>query len=234
MDKYNKIGLVVAMSEEQQCLYSSFGSKVKEEWFGNIKVTEFDFKNSKIYMADSGVGEISATMSTQLLILKYGVQVIFNFGVVGSLSGKLKCKDIAFVGEVVHYDFTTSYSDKERFGKYLFQPDSFLFYANKDMLEVAKNVVGDYPVVRIASGDKFIDDSNLKNWLTSHFGCDICDMESAGIYFACKNHNVPFLMIKAASDNADEDANEDFASVVKYGVNFYVDAVKKLLENIAE
>ena len=55
-------------------------------------------------------------------------------------------------------------------------------------------------------------------------------MESAGIYFACRNHSIPFLMIKAVSDSADDNASADFNSTIDAGVTFYVDAVKKLID----
>lgn len=234
MNKFNSIGLVVAMAEEQKHLYGSLGEIVQIYEFKNIKVTEFAYKNSKIFMADSGIGEISAALATQLLILKFGVQVIINFGVVGSLTRELGCKDIAYVNEIVHYDFSLQLSDKNSFGKYPFQRDSFIFKANDEMLSLAKAVVGDYKLARIVSGDKFIDDSNVKNWLINQFGGEICDMESAGICLTCRNHNIPFLMIKAVSDNADEEAAESFSAIVEHGVTFYIDAIKKLLASIAE
>ena len=98
------------------------------------------------------------------------------------------------------------------------------------MLELAKTIIGDKKVVRIVSGDKFVDDNEFRDWLINHFGGEICDMESAGIYFACKNHNVPFLMIKAVSDSADDNANEDFQATIDAGVTFYVEAVKTLID----
>ena len=181
-------------------------------------------------MADSGVGEIAAALSAQMLIVKFNVDFILNFGVVGGLSNKIGCGEVVYVGDIVHYDFTTSYKDKNKAGKYLFQPDSFVFNANKQMLELAKIIIGDKKVVRIVSGDKFVDDNEFRDWLINHFGGEICDMESAGIYFACKNHNVPFLMIKAVSDSADDNANEDFQATIDAGVTFYVDAVKTLID----
>lgn len=234
MEKFNCIGLVVAMSSEQQHLYGLLGKVENIYDFKNITVTEFSFKNSRIFMADSGIGEISASLATQLLILKFGVQLIINFGVVGSLTNELGCKDIAYVGEIVHYDFSLQLSDKNSFGKYPFQRNSFVFKANADMLELAKKEIGDYKVARIVTGDKFIDDSNVKNWLISQFDGEICDMESAGIYLACRNHDVPFLMIKAVSDNADEEATVSFSEIVNSGITFYVEAVTKLLNKIAE
>ncbi len=230
MDKIKRIGMVVALCDEQEHLIKSFGKFVKKYDFGEIKVTEFDYKDCKIFMADSGVGEIAAALSAQMLIVKFNVDFILNFGVVGGLSNKIGCGEVVYVGDIVHYDFTTSYKDKNKAGKYLFQPDSFVFNANKQMLELAKIIIGDKKVVRIVSGDKFVDDNEFRDWLINHFGGEICDMESAGIYFACKNHNVPFLMIKAVSDSADDNANEDFQATIDAGVTFYVDAVKTLID----
>ncbi len=230
MDKIKRIGMVVALCDEQEHLIKSFGKFVKKYDFGEIKVTEFDYKDCKIFMADSGVGEIAAALSAQMLIVKFNVDFILNFGVVGGLSNKIGCGEVVYVGDIVHYDFTTSYKDKNKAGKYLFQPDSFVFNANKQMLELAKNVIGDKKVVRIVSGDKFVDDNEFRDWLINHFGGEICDMESAGIYFACKNHSVPFLMIKAVSDSADDNANEDFQATIDAGVTFYVEAVKTLID----
>lgn len=229
-----KIGLVVAMVSEQEKLFSRLGQVVAEDMFGNIKVTTFNYNGCEVYMADSGIGEISAALSTQLLILKYGVEIILNFGVVGSLSSRFKCKDIALVNEVVHYDFSLQLSDSESFGKYPFQRDSFVFALNNDILERVNNVIGNKPLARIVTGDKFIDKSDVRNWLIDHFNGEICDMESAGIYLACRNFAVPCVMLKAVSDNADEEAVESFENIVAGGIDFYVDAVCKIIDNFAK
>lgn len=230
MESVKKIGMVVALVEEQEHLVKNFGKSVNGYEFGEIKIREYHYKNCSIYVADSGVGEISAALSTQLLILQFKVDVILNFGVVGGLTKDLDCGGVAYVGEIVHYDFTVSYKNKEMAGKYLFQPDSFVFNADRQMLELAKQVIGDKKVARIVSGDKFVDDNDFRNWLIEHFAGEICDMESAGIYFACRNHNVPFLMIKAVSDSADDNANADFNATIDAGVTFYVQSVKKLVD----
>lgn len=234
MKKFKKIGMVVALIEEQEHLTKHFGKKVKKYMFGEIVITQFQYKDCQIFMADSGVGEIAAALSTQMLILKFDVDVILNFGVVGGLASDLNCGGVAYVGEIVHYDFTQSYKNMDTYaGKYLFQPDSFVFNADKDMLKLAKKVIGDRKVVRIVSGDKFVDDNKFRDWLINHFGGEICDMESAGIYFACHNHNIPFLMIKAVSDSADDNASTDFNATIDAGVTFYVEAVQKLLDSFA-
>ena len=133
--------MVVALIEEQEYVIKNFGKPIKKYEFGQIKVTEFNYNGCKLFMADSGVGEISAALSTQMLILQFNVDVILNFGVVGSLSSDLNCGGVVYVGEIVHHDFTTSYKNKDMAGKYLFQMDSFVFEADKNMIEIAQKVI---------------------------------------------------------------------------------------------
>ena len=229
-----KIGLVVAMVSEQKELFDKLGVVVGEYVFGHIKVTEFKLGDAEIFMADSGIGEISASLATQLLIVKYGVAIIINFGVVGSLSDSYKCKDIVLVKEVVHYDFSLQSSDPNSFGKYPMQRQDFVFKLNNKLMQFTKSIIGEFPEVRIATGDKFIDVTATRDWLINHFACEICDMESMGIYLACENFDVPCIMLKVVSDNADESAQDSFESIIESGVTFYTDAVVKLISQLGD
>lgn len=228
-----RIGLVVALEAERNSLYLKLGDYLKKENYGNIVVTQFKKGDLQIYMADSGIGEISAALATQLLIIKYGVEIIINFGVVGSLVNKYNSGDVVLVGEVVHYDFSMQLSDKNMAGKYPFSRDNFVLNANIKYLEIAKQLLGNINIVRIASGDKFVDMTDMKNWLVNHFSCEICDMESAGIHLACSNNSIPYIMIKAVSDNADESAAQDFAETVTKGISFYINAVEAIIDAIS-
>lgn len=228
------IGLVVALEEEFRHIINEFGGKKAERKIGNIKIMELEYNGVRLHLAETGVGEISASMATMCLILECKVDAIINFGVVGSLKPEYKAGDTVIVNEVVHYDFTASLSDPDKWGKYLFKRDSFVHEIDDNSLDIVKNALGEnVRKVRIASGDKFINVSEMKNWLVSHFDCSICDMESMGIYLACANANVPLIMIKSVSDNADESADMDFLEVVKLGVSYYIDAVTKIVLNLS-
>lgn len=224
------IGLVVALEEEFRHIINEFGGKKGERKIGNIKVMELEYNGIRLYLAETGVGEISASIATMCLILECKVDAIINFGVVGSLKSEYKAGDTVLVNEIVHYDFTASLSDPDKWGKYLFKRESFVHEIDADTIALIKNTLGEsVRLVRIATGDKFINDSEMKNWLVSHFDCCICDMESMGIYLACRNANIPLIMVKSVSDNADESADMDFYEVVKLGVSYYIDAVKKII-----
>lgn len=230
-----KIGLVVALEEEFRHIIKEFGGKKGEISFGNIKIMELEFNNTQLFLAETGVGEISASMATMCLILDCKVDAIINFGVVGSLKANYKAGDTVIVNEIVHYDFTASLSDPDSWGKYLFKRDSFVHEIDANTIALIRKTLGEkVRLVRIATGDKFINVSEMKNWLVSHFDCCICDMESMGIYLACHNAGIPLIMVKSVSDNADESADMDFKEVVKLGVSYYIDAVKKIVSTLSE
>ena len=82
-----------------------------------------------------------------------------------------------YVGDVVHYEMDTSPVDHVPVGYYLsYKTDSFP--CDKQLLAVAKSAL-DLPVVRCASGDKFVADPVVKTHLHVEFNAQICDMESA-------------------------------------------------------
>jgi len=67
---------------------------------------------------------------------------------------------------------------------------------------------------RLVSGDSFIASSAKRKWLRETFHADAVDMVSAGIARVCEANGVPYVILRALSDNADEFASEDFARFV--------------------
>jgi len=59
---------------------------------------------------------------------------------------------------------------------------------------------------RIASGDQFVADQGVKDFITKEFGAYAVEMEGAAIAQAAYLNNVPFLVIRAISDKADGSA----------------------------
>lgn len=225
-----KIGIVTALADESVHLRECFGIATCVHEDGAYAVSEYSFAGKSIYMVNSGVGEIAAALATQHLIYRYGVNCILNVGLVGSLCDEFKRGQLVAVNEIVHYEFTASYSDEQVEGIYIGH-DSYILSADTSMLDAFLSI-SRLPLARIATGNKFVDATDLKNKLAVKFGCKICDMESAGIHFACINSGVPYVMIKCISDNADEDANESFTQAIDGGVRHYVDYVKTFIANI--
>ena len=174
---------------------------------GGFTVYQFSLgKHSAVLCCPPSVGEIAASAACQLLITKYGVDCILNFGVVGALTEKTAVQSFVYVGDVVHYDMDVSDVDEYPVGGYgCF--DDVAVKCDETLLAKARKV-NDLPVVRCASADKFVGKTEAKSALNRDFGAEICDMESAGILFACKFNNVPCLLVKCISDSLSGGYNE--------------------------
>lgn len=216
------IGMVVAMEKELLPLLANAGYKGEEVKEGYFSVHIFRIGENKIVCVKSGVGEIFAAAATQMLVDRYAVDVVLNYGVCGSLTEDLGIKGLVVVKGVVHYDFDTSPIDGCEVGRYLEFP-SVVLPTDAALLAKAKSILPGAREAICASADKFVADDGEKRRLHEVYGADVCEMESAGVLLTCLHAGVPCLVLKAVSDGkggADEfkemveEAAEECAKVV--------------------
>ena len=199
------VGFVVAMESEYVPFLSKLGKFVDSEVLAGIEFCKYELYDRTIFLAKCGIGEIASSAATALLIGRFGCRYIVNFGLVGSLDGA-SCGEIALVRDVVHYD-----CDITAFGHQLGAPadidDPFILADQKMVRSLERFKL---PVLRLASGDKFVADPALNSKIKTDFSANICDMEGAGVALTCARAHVPFTMIKLVSDGANDNATEDF------------------------
>lgn len=211
-----KIGIFTAVDTEAQSFIDGGAEKIADGAFTlyKLKLGHHD----AVLCCPPNVGEIAAAAACQLLITKYGADVILNFGVVGALTDKISLLSAVLVKSVVHYDMDTSQIDPLPVGRYeCFDGVSVL--CDETLLNRALDVCR-LPVVTCASGDKFVASPKQKAALNANFGAEICDMESAGILFTCKFNNIPCLMVKCVSDSLIGGSGEYEQNAVKAARNF--------------
>lgn len=225
--KVDVIGMVVAMDKEITPFLSTVGSCFLEEKKGAFNVFGYELHGKKIYLVRSGIGEIFASAATQLLISEYGVELIMNFGVCGSLVKSVGVLDTVIVGGVVHYDFDLTGIDDVVVGQY---PNELspVIETDKTLVEVCKKVMPSADVVICASADKFVSDMAIKTKLYGDFGAKVCDMECAGVLLTSKGYNIPSVIIKAVSDG--EGGAEEFSRLVHEASVQYIDALKEIVK----
>lgn len=220
-----KIGLVVAMVSEVMPFLEESSEDREELSIGLYKIYKFTENGNELYIIQSGVGEIFASSATQLLIDRFNVEVVLNFGVVGSLIPGTEIGQVAFMNGVVHYDYDTTPIDENLVvGQYPNEESPVIKIENK-YTEYLKENYPSVPFVICASADKFVADRNIKNYLRDTYGASICDMESAAITMVCKNNSIPCLFIKAVSDNE----SFDFLEGVKIASKVYLGIIKDII-----
>lgn len=209
-----KIGIVVAQLIEGADFMKKLGNYELIDLCEGFCVRKYAYKGKEIYLIESGVGEIRAAASTQLLIDRFEVEVIINFGVVGGLKTDMRGK-LCLVCGVAHYEYDTSPLDGAPRGKYeIF--DSAIIRPDSSILAVLKEVAPTAEIVVCASGDKFVADESFKKGLIKDFGASICEMETAGILITAKRFKIPCGFVKIVSDDGDHaDEYYDFLEHMK-------------------
>lgn len=188
------IGIIGAMEVEVAIL------KEKMEDVRIIKKASMDFyegilAGKKVVVVRSGIGKVNAGICAQILADVFSVDAIINTGIAGSLNKNINIGDIVLSTDVVQHDM-----DATGFGYRKGQiPQMPVFFFNADdnlrrlAAEVCKEVNPDIQVFegRIASGDQFVCDQDVKNRIVSEFSAYATEMEGAAIgQAAYLNENV--------------------------------------------
>lgn len=200
-----KAGLVVAV--EMEAVTEKYGPAEQVFQLPGYVVSLYRVDRYELYVVQSGAGEIAAAAATQLLISRFGAEMIFNFGVVGGLTDDMAVMRSCLVEQVVHYDMDTSQCDDIEVGRYLSYP-TVMIPADPELLAAARAILPELPLVTCASADKFIADPVRKRELHEQFGADICEMEAAGIVLTANRNQVPCLLLKLVSDGIEGGAEE--------------------------
>ncbi len=162
-----------------------------------------------------GVGKVNAAMCTQILISSFGVTHLVNTGIAGSLDAKLDIGDLVVSRDVMHHDFDCchfGYAPGQVPGM-----DTVTFPADANMREQACAAAeavhpGHVRQGRVASGDQFVCSKEKKQAIIALTGALCTEMEGAAIaQTACRN-GVPFVILRAISDKADDSAEMDYPS----------------------
>ena len=229
------LGIIGAMDEEV--------AKVKEQ-MQNVdvmtKATMECFKGTlggkQGVVVRSGIGKVNAAMCAQILMDEYHVDAIINTGIAGSLNAAIDIGDIVLSTDTLEHDM-----DAVAFGYPVGQiprMDTLSFEADAELRAVAKaaceKVNPEVKVFegRIVSGDQFISDKAKKQWLVENFAGYCTEMEGAAIAHAAYLNNVPFLIIRAISDKADDSASVDYptfeAKAIEHSVKLILELCSQL------
>ena len=215
-------GIIAAMRIELHGL-CQIATEVTHREICSVDYITAKIDGHPVVMAVSGEGKVNAAVCAQTMILAFGAERIINTGVAGSLSPTLHVPDVAVATETVQHDYDLSPLGFPR-GQVLCgrRNDEF-----PDGDAITVRFPADPAIVRaltqaakaegchaeagcIVSGDQFIADPDVKADLVKTFGGIACEMEGGAIAQVCRVAGVPYGVLRAISDNADEKAPETF------------------------
>lgn len=184
------ICFVVALKKEAQGLLEKV-SNCKEFLLADKVAYSFDILGKKAILAISGIGKVSAALTTQLLIDKYSPEFIFNFGTCGGMNKSVEILKYYVIEKCCQFDFDLRELDGVPLG-YIQEYDSVYFNNYTKNLDFL-------PKSNVASADRFTDDVNDVKSIND-MACSLRDMEGGAISQVCTSNKVPLVMIKGISD----------------------------------
>lgn len=189
-----------------------------------------------VVVVRSGIGKVNASICTQILADEYKVNYIINTGVAGSLHNEINIGDIVLSKDALQHDM-----DATGFGYavgVIPQMEKSIFEADERLIQIAEKCIKEDItdinafVGRVVSGDQFISDKGKKKWIVNNFQGYCTEMEGAAIAQAAYLNNIPFLIIRAISDKADDSATEDYptfeAKAAQHCVKLLCEMVKEI------
>lgn len=228
------IGIIGAMQEEVEQIVAVMDVE-REETKASMTFRAGKLSGKDVVIVVSGIGKVNAAICTQILVDDFKVDYVINTGIAGSLNAAIDIGDIVISSDVLHHDM-----DATNFGYPLGQVprmDTLSFPADKHLIEVAKNAcakvvpeIGTH-VGRIVSGDQFISDKATKERITKNFNGFCTEMEGASIAHTAYLNKVPFVILRAISDKADDSASVDYPTFEKQAI---ANGVKLIKEFVAE
>ena len=226
------LGIIGAMDEEV--------AKLKEH-MTDVTVTtkaSMDFykgnlNGKEVVVVRSGIGKVNAAICTQVLVDDYKIDAVINTGIAGSLRAEINIGDIVLSTDTLEHDMEAT-----AFGYPVGQiprMDTFSFKADERLIALAKECCARVnPEIqtftgRVVSGDQFISSKEKKNWLIETFDGYCTEMEGAAIAHCAYLNNIPFLIIRAISDKADDSAQMDYPAFEALAIER---SVKLMLEMV--
>lgn len=219
------IGVIGAMEEEITLLKDRL-THVKCEKEAGLTVYSGILGDKKVVLCQSGMGKVNAAAAAQFLITKYSVNAIINSGIAGNMTSKIGVGDVVVSKTVTYHDAQLDMIKKA-------YPYLDIYTGNENLVKAATNACTSLGVKsiegKIATGDLFIGEKELKEKIKAFCDPDCVEMEGAAIAHVASKNDVPFVIIRAMSDNADENAFETLV-VKQFDVSEYCDTAAKICE----
>ena len=218
------LGIMGAMPDEVDQLCAKL-ENVTVEPYGGVEYHKGMLAGKQVVVCCAGMGKANAAATTQVLITKFGAEKIIFSGIAGNMTSKIGIGDVVIGKTVLYHDAQLDM---------ICQTPPFLKEYPGDPALIAAAEAGVKALVgKIATGDLFVGDSETKAAIEAKCAPDCVEMEGAAVSQIAAKNGVPCVILRAMSDNADEDGHEVLV-VKKFSISEYVATATKIVAAMVE
>ena len=231
-----KLGIIGAMEIEVAILKSKL-ENAKVTKVGPMEFYEGRLAGLDVVIVMCGVGKVHAAMCTQVLCAMFGVTHIVNTGVAGSLDAQLDICDVLVSTDAIQHDMDVTHLGYD-VGKVpgldvqAFPADEKLVRYAYDASEALRP--GHTRLGRVATGDQFVNSKALKEKIIADTAAQCTEMEGGAIAQVAYVNRVPFVILRAISDKADDSADMDYPTFEKLAAHNCAAVTEALAKRLAE
>ena len=209
-----KLGIIGAMEQEVEALLARMEEKSESEKAGS-RFYDGMLEGLPVTVVQCGVGKVNAALCTQILCDCFGVTHLVNTGIAGSLCADLDIGDLVVSQDAMYHDV-----DAVAFGYPMGKVpgmDVTAFPADDTLVGYAFAAAesvnpGHTKIGRVASGDQFVASRAVKERIIQLTKGLCTEMEGAAIAQTAYRNGIPFVILRAISDKADDSAEMDYPS----------------------
>lgn len=172
-----------------------------------------------------GMGLVNAAATTQYLVDAYHPDAIIFSGIAGSLNKSMHINDVVLGGTLRYLD-----SDMRMIAQW--KPETEEFHSDPHLLEVADAALDKLGIHHmtgiIASGNNFIGTPEQAAVVAQATHADAVEMEGASVAHVAARNDVPALVIRALSDEADT----EYEQFTEFDISDFADTAARLTVDI--
>lgn len=229
-----KLGIIGAMAVEIETLKENMSDLTVTTRTG-MEFYEGTLEGLSVVVVQCGIGKVNAAICAQVLCDCFGVTHLVNTGIAGSLCADLDIGDMVVSKDAMWHDFDCVHFGYEM-GK-VPGMDVVSFPADTSMMEYAYAAAeavnpGHTRIGRIASGDKFVAEKALKENIIAITGALCTEMEGTAIAQTAYRNGIPFAILRAISDKADDSAEMDYPTFERIAAHRCAEVTRTLAKQL--
>lgn len=209
-----KLGIIGAMDVEVATLKEAMLDK-KETTVAGAVYCEGLLDGLPVVVVQCGIGKVNAALCVQILCSCFAVTHVVNTGIAGSLDAQLDIGDFVISCDAVYHDFDCHILNPAYVVGQVPGLSVRKFPADEVLTKIAYTAAdcvcpGHAKIGTVASGDQFVCQKAHKEKIVADTGALCTEMEGAAIAHGAWRNGVPFVVIRAISDKADDSSQMDY------------------------
>jgi len=230
-----KIGIIAAMPEELAYLLQHLDDAREEKILGNSYHTG-KVGSVELVLVESGIGKVMSAISVAILADHFQVDAVINTGSAGAVANGIAVGDVVIADKLCYHDvdvtaFGYDYGQMARQPLYFESDKKFISLIQESLSKLEQT----WHLGLIATGDSFVAGEDKIKVIKEHFPQVLAvEMEGAAIAQAAHALNLPFLVVRAMSDNANHEASVSFDEFIVEAGRRSAQALMTLLQSIKD